>query len=233
MWKGRWRQGSHIPLVRRIAVLWWKRHGRRARPCSSPLSPFFKSIGAGSIVKCRRGLHRCALQQPRERANWRSTDTPIVARRCVPRGMARTDSSRDVSDPPVWPGGPFGARSGGSLTSRLRVRLRSNVRGVLVGDDREIDRRRTREIWLTISWHVRTSTVMCRPSRTGSSRCARRGQCLGAARRPRSVRDAASGIDRASAQRVIWHLRDGRIEWLTLTTNLAWAYSADISLVSV
>jgi hypothetical protein len=30
------------------------------------------------------------------------------------------------------------------------------------------------------------------------------------AHRPRHKRDAASGIDRASAQRYSWHLRDGR-----------------------
>src|SRR5258705_10166389 len=46
-------------------------------------------------------------------------------------------------------------------------------------------------------------------------------------------RDAASGIDRASAQRWSWHLPDGRLrEWLTLTTDSGRSYSADISLVS-
>ena len=57
---------------------------------------------------------------------------------------------------------------------------------------------------------TRTCTVTCRPSRTESSRWARRRQCLGAARRQRSCRDAASGIDRSCAQRVRSHLRDGR-----------------------
>jgi hypothetical protein len=60
-------------------------------------------------------------------------------------------------------------------------------------------------------------------------RCARRRQCLGAPRRPRTGICAASGIDRACAQRAIGSCVMP-LERLTLTRDFCEAYSAVISV---
>jgi hypothetical protein len=121
------------------------------------------------------------------------------------------------------------AAPGGRSRSAAGVGVGANVRATVRVESSDLasTKTTTRRVPRT-----RPRTVSCRPSRAESSRCARRGQCLGAARRPRSVHDAASGIDRASAQCVVSHLRDGRLEWLTLTRDFNEAYSAGISLVS-
>ena len=78
------------------------------------------------------------------------------------------------------------------------VHVGANVRVIVCDESRELTLTKTTTMSVPCT---RPSTVSCRPSRTGSWRCARRGQCLGARRRPRSLHDAASGIDRACAQR--------------------------------
>jgi hypothetical protein len=104
-----------------------------------------------------------------------------IARRSVPRGIVILISSRDASDPPLCSRVPSWTCPGGSLASRS---LEISVRG---------------------------SGVDCAKtpaSRAPFLRCARRRQCLGAARRPLTRMCAASGIDRASAQRSLGWLCD-------------------------
>src|SRR5712691_11148217 len=64
---------SH-PLVPRIAVLWWKRHGKKTQGALFPLRRFLQSVAAASVVKRRRGLGRRVVvrQYSDGRANHRA-----------------------------------------------------------------------------------------------------------------------------------------------------------------
>ena len=138
--------------------------------------------------------------------------------------------SGGVSDPPPRRGAWSKPRPPGvAHAPAAGVHLGATVRGIVRVESRELTLTRTTTMSVPCT---RARTVSCRPSRIGSSRCARRRQCLGAARRPRGLRDAAAGIDRSCAQRVFRAYVMADVEWLTLTQDFTEAYSADISLVS-
>lgn len=199
MWKGRWRQGGHLPLVVGTVVLWLDDTGDEDPGRVRPVSSVLRISAAATYRRSRRRVGRSLLQHLVGFARSRSRDAHVVARRSVPRGIASSDHQPGRERPPSLsphlvpdafrrvahvPAGVCFCAPSGPISCRQRWRT--------IPEQCD-DNPKWKSHRMSARFLVRLATtkgagraLFTRPSRARFSSCAQRRQCLVAARRPRT-----------------------------------------------